>query len=41
MTTTLDIPEAQQVWGTFDRARERLFDQFREVEFDPGNRSAL
>jgi len=35
MSTVLEIEETQKVWGTFERVRERLFDQFQDVQFDP------
>jgi len=35
MPSISDIAEAQQLWGTFESAREHLFDQFQNVPFDP------
>ncbi len=35
MSETLAIAESQRVWGTFDDVRQRLFNQFQDVPFDP------
>ena len=35
MSIVYDITNAQQVWGTFESIRDHLFDQFRNVPFDP------
>ena len=35
MTLATEAADSQQVWGTFDRVRDRLYDQFQNVEFDP------
>ena len=35
MTLATEAAGSQQVWGTFDRVRDRLYDQFQNVEFDP------
>ncbi len=35
MVAMLDTITAQRVWGTFDRVREHLVNQFQEVPFDP------
>ena len=35
MSTVYDVAEAQQVWGTFENLRDRLFDQFQNVPFVP------
>ena len=34
MTTTLEMTEAQPLWGTFGHVREQLFDQFQEMAFE-------
>jgi formate C-acetyltransferase len=34
MTVPADIASPQDLWGTFDRVRDRLFAQFREPPFD-------
>lgn len=33
--SAIDVTEAQQLWGTFERVREHLYDQFQNVPFDP------
>jgi len=35
MIPATEAARSQQVWGTFDRVRDRLYDQFQNVEFDP------
>ncbi len=35
MAISFDITNAQQVWGTFEGIRDHLFNQFRNVPFDP------
>ena len=35
MAAVLDVAESSQVWGTFDRVRDHLFEQFKDVPYVP------